>query len=127
MRPCVPVRDLFAEAVITCTEGAEGKQMFKSFTFEISAGEITYKGHTVSASLLGEVYVYYEEDEKGTQDRTQKTAVKGTLDVEWNTEFNNAPDAPGVYDGALGARHMNPGPEIRDSSSVRTLTHGRAA
>jgi hypothetical protein len=116
------VRDLFAEAVIACTEGEDGKQLFKSFTFEISAGEITYKGHTVAASLVGEVYVYYEEDATGgvKEDRTQKTAVKGTLDVEWNNE-------PDVFDGALGAGHLTPGPMIRHPGTVRMLKHGEIA
>ena len=86
------VHDLFAEAVIACTEGDNGTQVFKSFTFEISAGEITYKGHTVSASLVGDVYVYYEEDATGATGKKQKTAVKGTIDVEWNTDWNKSPE-----------------------------------
>jgi hypothetical protein len=101
--------------MITCSEGENGTQKFKSLSVEIGAGEITYKGHTVSASILGEVYIWWDKVEQ-----KDKTAVRGTLDVEWSTDWNKG-------EAALGKYSSLPGPKIRHPSTVRMLRHGEVA
>ena len=52
------------------------------------------------------------------EEQKEKTAVRGTLDVEWNTDWNNG-------EAALGKYSSLPGPTIRHPGTVRMLKHGR--
>jgi hypothetical protein len=76
---------------------------------------ISYKGHNVEANIFGEVYVWHDKESN-----EEKTAVRGTLDVEWSTDWNGG-------EGELGAAHLMPGPKIRNDGTVRMLKHGETA